>query len=227
MSDDTSAGDVRNPAGYLGRRAADLDGAYPLGDSRAAFTLPGGLVYLDGHSLGALPAGVPAAVADAVNEQWGRTLVESWQPVAEGGHDWWTLPGRVGDRIGVLLGAAPGQVVSCDSTSVNLYKAVLAAARLRPRRPVVVTDPGSFPTDLYVVAEAAARAGLEVVTVPAARVPDVQRRQPEPDHVGGAVVELHPTPGGRGDERLRSRVPERDVRPAAAVLARREQRDLG
>ena len=177
MSDDTlttegTAGDVRRPAEDLTRRAADSDAGYPLGHSRAGFELPAGLVYLDGHSLGALPAGVRAAVEHAVTEQWGATLVQSWQPVAEGGHDWWTLPGRIGDRIGALLGAAPGQLVSADSTSVNLYKAVLAAARLRPRRPVVVTDPASFPTDLYVVAEAAARAGLEVVTVPAARVPD-------------------------------------------------------
>ena len=89
---------------------------------RVTFALPDRVIYLDGNSLGALPADVPAAVDDAVRRQWGTDLITSWN-----GNGWWTLPGRVGDRIGALVGAAPGQVMCGDSTSVQLFQALVGA----------------------------------------------------------------------------------------------------
>ncbi|MGQ7297692.1 kynureninase [Quadrisphaera sp. KR29] len=169
------------PPADLARRAAELEAADALGDLRGRFDLPDdGSVYLVGNSLGALPRAVAPAVADAVQRQWGRSRVGAWN--TEG---WWTAPQRVGDRIGALLGAAPGQVVVGDCTSVQLHKVHLAAAAEARRRGgpdggdrsggrrVVVADPGSFPTDLYVLASDARLAGLEVVLAPPQQVPAV------------------------------------------------------
>jgi kynureninase len=144
----------------LHERARILDDEHAGTDLRGRFRLPAGVVYLDGNSLGALPAGVAETVADVVHRQWGSRLIESWNE-----SDWWGAPTRVGDRIGRLVGAAEGQVVCTDSTSVNLYKSVVAAARMRPGRRVVITDPASFPTDLYVTEAAARDAGLTVERV--------------------------------------------------------------
>ncbi|WP_299445100.1 kynureninase [uncultured Phycicoccus sp.] len=141
----------------LTERARELDAHHAGTDLRGRFRLPAGLVYLDGNSLGPLPAGVSEAVADVVHRQWGSRLIASWNE-----SDWWGAPTRVGDLIGRLVGAADGQVVCTDSTTVNLYKCVVAAARMRPGRSVVLTDPASFPTDLYITAAAARDAGLTV-----------------------------------------------------------------
>ena len=153
------------PRVSLAARADELDRRHTGTDLRSSFLLPDGVVYLDGNSLGALPAAVPAALDRVVREQWGRDLVASWNT-----HGWWDAPTRVGDHVATRLGAAPGQVVVGDSVSVQLFSAFRAAARLRPGRRVVVTDPGSFPTDLYVLAGAADDVGWQVVL---AAPPDV------------------------------------------------------
>jgi kynureninase len=142
-------------------RAGALDTEHAQAYRRGLFSLPDGLVYLDGNSLGALPRAVPGALADVAERQWGERLIRSWNEA-----DWWGAPERVGDRIGALIGAAPGQVVVTDSTSVNLYKVFLAAAGMRSTRSVVLVDPDSFPTDLYVLDGAARLAGLRVERVP-------------------------------------------------------------
>ena len=103
------------------RRDAE-DALAPL---RGQFMLPEGVIYVDGNSLGALPRATPARVAAAVQQEWGDGLIRSWNDAG-----WITLPQRVGDRIGALVGANPGECVAADSTSVNLFKVLSAAARI-------------------------------------------------------------------------------------------------
>ena len=124
---------------------AVLDAGDPLADRRARFTLPDGVVYLDGNSLGAMPRAAVERVQQTLEGEWGRGLIRSWNAAG-----WIDLPTRVGDKIGRLVGAAPGQVVVADSTSVNLFKALAGALRLRPERSVIVSERDTFPTDLYV-----------------------------------------------------------------------------
>jgi kynureninase len=152
----------------LAGRAAALDAADPLARLRDRFLLPDGLVYLDGNSLGALPAAVPPVIEDAVRRQWGTSLIRSWNT-----HGWWQAPGRVGDAIGRLIGAAPGQTVVGDSTSIQIFNALTAAARLRPGRSLLATDPDHFPTDRYIAAAVARTLGLEVRAVPPGALPDL------------------------------------------------------
>jgi kynureninase len=130
---------------------ARRDADDPLRALRELFTLPEGIVYLDGNSLGALPRATPARVAEAVQGEWGRGLIRSWNDAG-----WIALPQRVGDRIGALVGARPGETVAADSTSVNLFKCLSAAARVtaadaaRAGRRVIVSERQNFPTDLYI-----------------------------------------------------------------------------
>ncbi|GAA2829151.1 kynureninase [Kitasatospora paracochleata] len=124
---------------------AALDAADPLAAMRQEFTLPEGVLYLDGNSLGALPSGTPARVARMIEHEWGHGLIRSWNDAG-----WYGLPARLGDRLAPMLGAAPGQVVVCDSTSVNLFKVLGAALRLRPGRRTVLAERVAFPTDLYI-----------------------------------------------------------------------------
>jgi kynureninase len=149
-------------------RARDLDATGLTAITGERFDLPAGLVYLDGNSLGALPRGVRAAVDDAVARQWGTDLIASWNT-----NDWWSAQSRIGDRLGRLVGAAAGQVLAGDSTSVNLFKCYVAALRMRAGRSVVVCDPSSFPTDLYVLQGVSALTGCEVVLADPAELPAV------------------------------------------------------
>ena len=134
--------------------AAERDRRDPLAPIRDAFVLDHRIVYLDGNSLGPLPRATSAQVAGAIENEWGRDLIASWNTA-----QWFRKPWTVGDRVGRLIGAAPGQVVVCDSTSVNLFKAACAALRLRPDRSVIVSEAGNFPTDLYILDSAGRWAG--------------------------------------------------------------------
>ncbi|GAC1579081.1 MAG: kynureninase [Candidatus Dormibacteria bacterium] len=122
-----------------------MDAADPLSGLRAKFDLDPALVYLDGNSLGALPAAAPARVQAVMREEWGRGLIRSWTDAG-----WIDAPARLGAMLAPLLGAAADEVVVCDSTSVNLFKVLAAALRSRPDRRVVLTEQGNFPTDMYV-----------------------------------------------------------------------------
>ncbi len=151
------------------RAAADrADRTDPLAAVRDRFRVPDGVLYLDGNSLGAMPAHVPAVLADALERQWGEDLVRSWL-----GNDWWPLPVRVGDRIARLVGAAPGQVVCGDSTSVQLFQALVALARANPTRRTLVTDDTGFPTDQYLAESVARMLGLRLVRAHPDAVADV------------------------------------------------------
>jgi kynureninase len=130
---------------------AGMDEADPLAWARDRFSLPEGVVYLDGNSLGALPTAAPGAVSDAVERAWGRDLIRSWNT-----NGWIDAPSRLGDRIAPLIGAQAGEVVVADSTSVNLFKLAAGALALRPGRSVILTEPANFPTDLYVLQSVAA-----------------------------------------------------------------------
>jgi kynureninase len=122
-----------------------LDAADPLAGFRRRFVLPQGLIYLDGNSLGALPRATAARLEEVVRRQWGEDLITSWNR-----HGWLELPHRVGGKIARLIGAASHEVIVADSISVNLVKLIACALQLRPGRPVMVAERGSFPTDLYV-----------------------------------------------------------------------------
>jgi kynureninase len=137
--------------------AATRDRDDPLRDLRDRFELPDDLIYLDGNSLGPLPVGVRERVAAVVQQEWGKDLIASWNT-----HDWIGLPSRVGAKVARLVGAPADCVTAGDSTSVQLFKLLVAATRLRPERRVVVTEPGNFPTDSYTIASAARLTGLDL-----------------------------------------------------------------
>lgn len=126
--------------------ALELDQADPIAAARGAFDLPDGMIYLDGNSLGPLPKAVPKAMAQLLEQQWGASLIKSWND-----HDWINLPSRVGEKIARLLGAGPGQVICCDSVSVNLFKVLAAALHLSARPGKILSEADNFPSDLYLV----------------------------------------------------------------------------
>ena len=138
-----------------------LDAQDPLRALREQFTLPEGVIYLDGNSLGVLPVATAARVAKAVTEEWGQGLIRSWNSAG-----WFDAPQRLGDKIARLVGAAPGEVVATDSTSVNLYKALSAALNIAredaPGRQVLVSERSNFPTDLYIAESVCRERGLQL-----------------------------------------------------------------
>ncbi|TMP68872.1 kynureninase [Pseudoalteromonas sp. S1609] len=123
-----------------------LDNADTLANKRDEFELPTDTIYLDGNSLGALPKAVKSRVAEVVSQQWGSHLIRSWND-----HQWIDLPTQVGEKIAPIIGAAKGQVICCDSISVNLFKLLSSALSLNPERNVVLSTEDNFPTDLYMV----------------------------------------------------------------------------
>ncbi|WP_077000418.1 kynureninase [Variovorax sp. KK3] len=124
-----------------------LDAEDPLAALRGHFILPEGVIYLDGNSLGVLPRAAPARIAEVVSQEWGEGLIRSWNSAR-----WIDLPQRLGDKLARLIGAAPGEVVCTDGTSVNLYKVLFAALTQMKNsgRKVVVSERSNFPTDLYI-----------------------------------------------------------------------------
>lgn len=123
---------------------------------RDAFVSQDGLIYLCGNSLGPLPRSTRERLSDVVAREWGESLVRGWNS-----HDWIGLPHRVGDAIAGLVGAAAGEVIVADSTSANLYKLAAAAMQARPDRKVVLSEPGDFPTDLYMLEGAVRTLGCD------------------------------------------------------------------
>ncbi|MGY5044570.1 kynureninase [Streptomyces sp. 900105755] len=147
-------------------RAEKLDAEDELAGVRERFVLDEA-VYLDGNSLGALPAHVPGRVEDVVRRQWGELRIRSWD---ESG--WWTAPERIGDRIAPLVGAAAGQIVVGDSTSVNVFKALVGAVRLAGEgRDEILVDATTFPTDGYIAESAARLTGCTLRPLTPAEVP--------------------------------------------------------
>ncbi|MFG2224469.1 kynureninase [Streptomyces sp. NPDC048644] len=148
-------------------QATAHDAADPLAPLREHFVLDD-TVYLDGNSLGALPRAVQDRLADVVAREWGELRIRSWTE-----SDWWTAPERIGDRIAPLIGAAPGRVVVGDSTSVNIFKAVVAGVRMAGRGCTeILVDATTFPTDGYIARSAARMTGLAVRPVEPARIAD-------------------------------------------------------
>ena len=154
-----------------------LDAQDPLRELRRQFTLPDGVIYLDGNSLGVLPRTAAHRVAQAVTQEWGQGLIRSWNSAG-----WFDLPKRLGDKIATLIGAGPGEVVATDSTSINLYKvlstALNMAAEDAPERRVLVSERSNFPTDLYIAEGLCKARGLTLQLVEpdgiaAALTPDV------------------------------------------------------
>jgi kynureninase len=135
----------------LSTEAEALDAADALAPLRSRFLLPDGVIYLDGNSLGPVPLSVLDELNHVVTQEWAGELIAAWETC-----EWYQQPLAVGDTIGRLIGAAEGQVVVGESTSVQIFAALSAAVRLRPGRPVLLMDTEQFPTDLY-LAQSVAR----------------------------------------------------------------------
>ena len=144
------------------------DAADPLRGLKDQFELPPGVIYLDGNSLGVTPKATAARVQQVITQEWGRDLIKAWNTA-----DWMHLPERVGDKIARLVGAAPGELVVADSTSLNLYKVLAAAIRIAqaqsvdggPQRKLVVSERSNFPTDLYIAESLCKQHGLTLKLV--------------------------------------------------------------
>ncbi|HMB23675.1 MAG TPA: aminotransferase class V-fold PLP-dependent enzyme, partial [Anaerolineales bacterium] len=126
--------------------AEQLDQQDTLASYRARFVANDpDLIYLDGNSLGRLPTSVIERMQKAVEAEWGTDLIRGWNK------GWWETPARIGEKIASLLGAAEGQVVVGDQTSINLFKLATAALTLHPEKTRIITDTFNFPSDLYIL----------------------------------------------------------------------------
>jgi kynureninase len=134
--------------------AQALDLADPLARFRDAFDLPSGVIYLDGNSLGPPPLAAHERLEQVSRREWGEGLIRSWNSAA-----WIEAPRRVGGKIARLIGAKPDEVTVADSTSINLFKLAAGALSLRPGRTTLLSETGSFPTDLYALEGLAALLG--------------------------------------------------------------------
>ena len=154
-----------NAARFSLQDAARLDAEDPLAVCRERFSLPPDVIYLDGNSLGALPKSVAPRLARAVEHEWGVGLIRSWNDAS-----WYPAPQRVGARISQLVGAAADEVICADSISVNLFKVLVAALRMRPGRTRILGEVGNFPTDAYIASGVAELMAAEFVAVDPADV---------------------------------------------------------
>ncbi|MFG0603965.1 kynureninase [Delftia sp. WSY_4] len=139
-----------------------LDAQDPLRALRDQFTLPEGVIYLDGNSLGASPRAAAARVAEVVQQEWAQGLIRSWNDAG-----WISLPQRLGDQFAPWLGVGAGELVFTDTASINLYKVLTAAARIAredaPQRKRLISERSNFPTDLYIAQSVCQEYGLELV----------------------------------------------------------------
>jgi kynureninase len=147
-----------------------LDKADPLAKKRLEFDLPANTIYLDGNSLGALPKVVKSRVAEVVSQQWGNDLIKSWNS-----HSWIDLPIKVGEKIAPIIGAGQGQVICCDSISVNLFKLLCSALKLNSERTVVLSTKDNFPTDLYMVQGLSDLLGPDLCQLQMVKEQDIQQ----------------------------------------------------
>ena len=147
----------------------ELDAADPLAPFRDRFALPESVIYLDGNSLGARPKSVEGRLLETVRSEWGEGLITSWNKAG-----WVNMPQRVGDKIARLIGAGEGEVIACDSTSVNIFKALCAGLALSPERNVILSERGNFPTDVYMMQGIEALTGrtIEARLVPSDEIED-------------------------------------------------------
>ena len=143
-------------------RAADA--ADPLRPMRDRFHLPEGVIYLDGNSLGPLPKATAPRQREVVEHEWGEALIRSWN-----WHGWIDAPLRIGAKIAPLIGAKPNEVIVTDSTSVNLFKLLVAAARLSDR-PTLLSESGNFHTDLHIASGVADLLGLRLDIAPREKI---------------------------------------------------------
>ncbi|WP_298846756.1 kynureninase [uncultured Ruegeria sp.] len=141
--------------------------------TKAMFELPEGVIYLDGNSLGPLPNTASARVQGMLTDEWGQMLITGWNKAG-----WMGLPAGLGDRIGRLIGAETGSVVTGDTLSIKVYQAVASALELNPGRKVVLSDNGNFPSDLY-IADGLLRSLGD----------DYELRVVDPEDVAGAITE--------------------------------------
>ena len=146
------------------------DSRDPLASLRAQFSLDRvdreGVIYLDGNSLGVLPKAAIARIKDVVDSEWGGGLIRSWNTAG-----WITLAQRIGDKIATLVGARAGEVIVADSTSINLFKALSAAAFAGRNAPRIISERTNFPTDLYIADTYAREHGKELVLIDQAEIP--------------------------------------------------------
>ena len=140
--------------------------------TRAMFDLPEGVIYLDGNSLGPLPKGVAARVAQTITAEWGQMLIRAWNEAG-----WADMPRRIGDRVARLVGAEPGSVVMGDTLSIKVWQALAAALDLVPERRVILSDNGNFPSDLYIAQGLTGMLG-----------PDYSLKVVDPEDVAGAIT---------------------------------------
>ncbi|HWT12488.1 MAG TPA: kynureninase [Allosphingosinicella sp.] len=150
--------------GFARADAVAADAADPLRELRERFHLPEGVVYLDGNSLGVLPKATAERQHALVTDEWGESLVRSWNA-----HDWIGAPQRIGAKIARLIGAKAHEVIVADSTSVNLFKLLVAAARVSDR-PTLLSEAGNFHTDLHIASGVAELMGLSLELAPRSEV---------------------------------------------------------